>query len=528
MIARSPAFSLVAVLSLALGIAVNTTLFSVVSASLLRPLGGPGGGDLVRIGRSTRGEHQFRSLTYEEYAYLRTHASSLADVLGEQMEAVAMGGHDGSLSVAAEFVTANYFSMLQVPFAREPGRGFVIEWARSALKDSPALFGWKRSRLRSALAVVQVATSFVLLVGALLLFRSLVNSETLEIGFDPDPVVVASFEDLRSFGYDAHRVERFYEELLAQARALPGVEGAALANFVGEGSGHPIALAVPGRSPTSGQEMRVPVGRVSDGYFATVQRPLIRGRDFTTRDRAGAPLVAIVNEAIVRRFWPGEDPLGKRIQLGEDLSGHEIVGVARDAGYVSFAGGVGPFVFLPGFGSGTLHVRTPRSPTRALADIKRLAHEIEPSLPPFSGRTMRDAMASSLVPARITQAVFGVAGVIALLLTSGGLYGFVCYLLEQRLKEIGIRVALGASRRDVFRVIAGSAVKLALIGVAIGVALAAATMRLLSAFLYGLSPTDPLTFGGIAALLLFVTLAAGYAGARRGLHVDPMVVLRHE
>lgn len=794
MIARSPAFSLVAVLSLALGIAVNTTLFSVASASLLRPLGGPGGSDLMRIGRSTHGEHQFRSLTYEEYAYLRAHASSLADVLGEQMEAVAIGGHDGSQRVAAEFVTANYFSMLQISFAvgrgfvatkdqatgdgptvaisdglwrrrfganpdvvgaavlinnvqctivgvappgfagtfpgveielwlpvevagvikhrpgrseqpsmqligrlkrdvsiataraeldvlarrmaeenpaREPGRGFVIEWARgihpafarplstfllllmavvavvlliacanvanlllarasarrgelavrlalgasrgrvvrqllveslvlallgggaglmlsiwpvrllnalfsvpgpagaptslnlevdmrvllftaavtmltvlvfglapalqatrvdllSALKDSPALFGRKRSRLRSALAVVQVATSFVLLVGALLLFRSLVNSETLEIGFDPDTVVVASFEDLRSFGYDAHRVERFYEELLAQARALPGVEGAALANFVGEGSGHPIALAVPGRSPTSGQEMRVPVGRVSDGYFATVQRPLIRGRDFTKRDRAGAPLVAIVNEAIVRRFWPGEDPLGKRIQLGEDLSGHEIVGVARDAGYVSFAGGVGPFVFLPAFGSGTLHVRTPQSPTRALADIKRLAHEIEPSLPPFSGRTMRDAMASSLVPARITQAVFGVAGVIALLLTSGGLYGFVCYLLEQRLKEIGIRLALGASRRDVFRVIAGSAVKLALVGVAIGVALAAATMRLLSAFLYGLSPTDPLTFGGIAALLLFVTLAAGYAGARRGLYVDPIVVLRHE
>jgi predicted permease len=794
---RTPAFTLPAVASLALGIAVNTTLFSVVSASLLRPLGAPGSDDLVRIGRSVRGNQQFRSLEYQDFTYLRQHASSLADVLGQQMQALAVGGPDGSQMVPAELVTANYFSTLGVQpalgrgFTAEEGRGsgegpvvvvsdrfwrqrfgadaaivgrtvtvnnlqfvivgvapagfngtfpgvdidlwlpaamtnavnhrvdgrgppsmhligrlrpgvsiaaagaelqllarrmadenpardrdrgFAIARAQgvhpaigrplrvfllllmavvavvlliacanvaslllarasarrgelavrlalgasrgrvitqllveslvlallgggaglilavwpvhvlnfvfsvsgpagaptsldlhidarvflftavvtmlaalvfglmpalqatrvdliSTLKSSQSLHGRKQFRLRGALMIVQVALSFVLLVAAVLLTRSLRNSGTLDVGFEPDHVVVASFGDLRTFGYDRQRADRFYGEWLNLARTMPGVERAALAGFVPmHQNGGTVALTVPGLSSPSGQDgLSVPVGRVSDGYFATVLQPLIRGRDFTPRDRSGAARVAIVNEALARHFWPGEDAIGKRVGVGEDASGHEIVGIARDARYASFGGEVGPFVFLPAFSEArTLLVRTSGRPSGVLADLRRAAHDVEANLPPYTGRTMRDAMASSLVPARIVQIVFSVAGVIALLLASGGLYGLVCYTLEQRLKEIGIRVALGATRENVFYVMVGSAVRLTAAGAAIGLAIAMAAMRLLSTLLYGLSPTDPLTFGGIAALLVFVTLGAGYAAARKGLDVDPMAALRHE
>jgi hypothetical protein len=256
---------------------------------------------------------------------------------------------------------------------------------------------------------------------------------------------------------------------------------------------------------------------------------LVRGRDFTRHDRFGAR-VAMVNEALARRYWPGGDALGKRLRLGEDLAEHEIIGIAKKARYASFGGEVQPFVFLPFAREGWVHVRVSPSlnASNALAHIRRLAHAIDPRVPMARGQTMREAMALSLVPARLGKAVFGITGLIALLLAFIGLNGLVYYTLEQRMKEIGIRVALGATRRAVFRVVVGRTVRLTAIGIALGGAVAAALTRLLAALLYDVSPTDPLTFGAIAALLLLVTLVAGYAAARKGLDVDPIIVLRHE
>jgi putative ABC transport system permease protein len=407
----------------------------------------------------------------------------------------------------------------------------------SSLKGSRSLSGMPRTRFRGALMVVQVALSSILLIAAVLLFRSLRNIGTLDAGFEPDGVVVSSF-DLRTLGYERPRVDAFYTELLRRARTLPGVERAALADFVpmGDPGG---TMTVPGMTPPAGQERFVlPYGLVSDAYFATVRQPLIRGRDFTADDRVGAPMVAIVNEALARRFWPGEDPLGKRMRLArEDELEIEIVGVAKNARYASFGGDIGPLVLLPTLQHPgpplilhirtSAHVRTGARTSDARADIQRLVREIDPSVP-FNGQTMREGMATSLVPARIAQLVFGVSGAVALLLAAGGLYGLVCYTVAQRAREIGIRIALGASRRNVFRVIVGRAATLTAIGVAIGTVIAAALMRFMSALLYGLSPTDPLTFSGIAMLLVSVALLAGYAAARKGLAVDPMVVLRNE
>lgn len=396
-----------------------------------------------------------------------------------------------------------------------------------ALTDPASSPGRSRSRLRGTLLAVQVACSFVLLVAAVLLFRSGRNTARIDVGFDPDPVVVTSF-NLQMLGYERERTEWFFSELLRRARALPGIERAALSEFVPMGGrGTSLPVAIPGVAP-SDDRVSIPYNSVSDGYFAAIGHALVRGREFTERDRTGQP-VAIVNEAMARRFWPGEETLGKRIRVGEDYLEREVVGIARDARYSSFGGEIRPFLFVPlaKYPSMlTLYVRSARA-TDARAAVAGIARELDANVPQRA-RPMREEMALALVPLRVARLVFGAAGIIALLLAAGGLYGLVSYTLEQRLKEIGIHVALGATRGDVFRIIVGGAVRLSAAGLALGFLLAAATTRLLTSFLYGLSPTDPATFAGIAGLLVLVTLAAGFGAARHGLNVDPMVVLRRE
>jgi predicted permease len=407
----------------------------------------------------------------------------------------------------------------------------------SALKDPKSAPDRKRSRLRGGLVVIQVAVSVVLMVGAVLLFRSVHNSARIDLGFDADRVAVVSF-NLQTIGYDSARAQEFYRELLDRARGLSAIERASLADFVPMGGrGAAVAVFNPGSTLPSGQQqLSAAYNRVSDGYFATVGQPLIRGRDFTLQDRPGAPLVAIVNEALARRFWPNEEALGKRIRIvsepGDDGTEREIVAVAKDAKYGSFGGEVGPFLFMPareGFGRAqTLHLRTSLAPSPILALMDDLVREIDSNVVSQSSQTMREAMSFALLPTQVAQTVLGVAGVIALLLSAGGLYGLVCYTLEQRLKEIGIRVALGASRDSVFRLLVGGTVRLTAIGVTIGVLVAAGAMRLLTSLLIGLSPTDPLTFVGTAALMLAIALGAGYVAARKGLGVDPLDVLKYE
>jgi predicted permease len=406
----------------------------------------------------------------------------------------------------------------------------------SALKDPQSVPDRRRSRLRGLLVVVQVTVSVVLMVGAVLLFRSVRNGARIDLGFDPDRVAVVAF-NLQPVGYDNARAEQFYGELLRRARGLPGVERAALADFVPMGGRGGTRIVLNPRSTlSSGQDqVAAAYNRVSDDYFATVGQPLRRGRGFTSHDRPGAPLVAIVNEALARRFWPDEEAIGKRIRLvsepGDPGVEREIVGVAKDAKYGSFGGDVGPFVFIPaleGFGrTQTLHVRAAAHQS-VLAAISDLVREIDGNVVPQSSQTMREAMSLALVPAQIAQTVLGVSGVIALLLATGGLYGLVCYTLQQRLKEVAIRVALGASRGDVFRLIVGSTLRLTAVGVALGVLLGAAAMRLLASLLIGLGPTDPLTFAAVVVLMALVTLGAGYVAARNGLDVDPMAVLKYE
>lgn len=293
----------------------------------------------------------------------------------------------------------------------------------------------------------------------------------------------------------------------------------------GMSAGVKVAGAAAGAAPVS-----VRLNAVSDGYFATIRHRLVRGREFTRADRTGPP-VAIVNEEMARRFWPAGNALGQRIRLEDDEQDREIIGIAGAARYGSFGADVGPYVFLPLSrypAMLTLLARSEAPPAHTLANIRRIAHELDPTVAAQRGETLREAAALALVPVRVGRLVFGVAGTIALLLASGGLYGLVCYTLQQRVKEIGIRIALGATRRDVFSTLVGGAVRITAIGVVFGAGLALAVTRLLTTLLYGVSPTDIATFTAIAALLIAISTIAGYAAARQGLNTDPMVVLRRE
>lgn len=405
----------------------------------------------------------------------------------------------------------------------------------AALKDLPSAFGPVRSRLRGGLMIGQVALSVVLLVAAALLVRSVHNGATADVGFDPDGVVVAPF-NLETLAYDQQRAAAFFSRLIERARGLPGVESAAIADFAPMGDrGHRVAVRVPaGSTPAAPGELAVGYNRVTEDFFATIRQRVTRGRGFVASDRsvAGAGAVAVINEALARRLWLGEDPIGRRLAVAGEATEREVVGVVADARFSSFGGEVGPFLYVPmppSYGRFlTLHVRSTEAPSPALAGIRRLAREIDPIAAPTGARTLREAMSFRLIPARIARAVFGIAAAIALLLAATGLYGLVSYSLQQRMREIGIRVALGADRRRVFHVIAGGAVRLTLVGLVLGVILAVASTRLLSSLLVGLSPTDPASFAAVAALLLVVSLGAGYAAARRGMSVDPMAVLRHE
>jgi predicted permease len=406
--------------------------------------------------------------------------------------------------------------------ALQATRADVLGALRSAASPFAA-----RSRLRATLISAQVALAVVFMIAATLLFRSVRNGAALDLGFDPDSVVVASF-DMTQLGYEREQSAALFDELLRRVRASPGVQHAAVADFAPLGArGSRTRVALPG-DPSRRAEPAY--NGVSEGFLTTIRYPLVRGRDFLAADRTAAPSVVIVNETLARRLWPGEDALSRRLRVGDESVEREVIGVVGDARFTSY-GDVAPLVLLPlpsTYGRFlTLHVRTSLGSAEALADIRRVASELEPNVPVI-GETLRETTSFRLIGTRIARGVFGIAGVIALLLAAVGLYGLVAYSAQQRMREIGIRVALGASRRAVFAVLVGGAARMTLVGVAAGILLALGASRLIAGFLYGLSPTDPLTYVAVAALLLVMALASGYAAARRGLRVDPMSVLRSE
>jgi putative ABC transport system permease protein len=279
--------------------------------------------------------------------------------------------------------------------------------------------------------------------------------------------------------------------------------------------------------------MEVALTSVGPGYFETMRIPLRRGRTFTADDLPGTPLAAIVNEAFVRRYLGGQEAIGRRLRLrGPDAPATEIVGVVRDGKYRTLGEEARPFVYLPLLqdyvGEATLIARTEGSPAAVAALLQRRLVEIDPRIPVFDVKTMDEHLRFTLLPARLAASVLGLFGLVALLLSGLGLYGVMSYLVSQRSREMGIRIALGARPEDVVRLVVGQGMRLTLFGMIGGIGAALGVTHLVAGLLYGISPTDPWTFAAVTSVLAAVALLACLLPARRAAAVDPNVALRFE
>ena len=419
--------------------------------------------------------------------------------------------------------------------------GLVPAWNASrpdlvpALKDGGTGLGGqiRRSKLVSVFVVAQVAMSLVLLVTAGLFLRTLGKALRVDPGVDTRNAIAVSF-DLRLQGYDDAQQGVFYARLLEHVRGLPGVTAASLAS-PRPLSQRMISAAVVPEGWTPGQSsFNMAYSAVWPGYFTAAGTPLLKGRDFTTHDRRGAPPVVIINETLARRLWPEQDPIGKRLRFPwGDEPFMEVIGVAGNGKYHELTEEPRGFIYVPERQRAeltdiTLLVRASGDPRPLVPALADAIHALDRNLPLFQIVTFEDALQDWLDKERGATAVLGVFGGLALLLATLGLYGVMAYAVTQRTKEVGVRMALGAPSRRVLREFVFEGVRFALIGVAIGLALAAAVTRVANRFLYGVEATDFLTFAGGAAALTVVAALASWIPARRASRVDPMVALRAE
>ena len=398
-----------------------------------------------------------------------------------------------------------------------------------------------RRYVRSALIVGEVALALMLLVGAGLLLRSFERLSSQLPGFQPENLLVADLPlSTNAYAKSTDRMT-FFDRVLEKLRATPGVKSAGGATTLPvTGTGSAIHFNIEGRAPKSPHDYVIIGYRpVTAGYLETLGVPLVRGRFIAASDTDTAPYVAVINEAAVRQYFPDADPIGKRIQLGaipdNTVPWMEVVGIVGDlkqdlAGepkaemYVPVRQGDS---LLPVF-TLSMVLRTERDPLSEASALRSAVRDINPDQPVVRVRTMQENISGSVSEPRFRATLLAIFAGMAFVLAIVGLYGLMVYSVTQRVPEIGIRMTLGADRRSVFSMVISQGLRLALYGVLIGVAGSIGFGRVLSGFLYGVSPSDPVTILGVAALLVVVALVASYLPARRAVRVDPIVALRYE
>ena len=402
-----------------------------------------------------------------------------------------------------------------------------------ALKDETSMGGFRRSRLRNSLVVAQVSLSLVLLISAGLIVRSLQAAQRMRPGFNPENAVALSF-DTSLQGYDEARARALQLQVLERARTLPGAQAAAItSNLPLSINYNSTAIFVEGSAPTSASELPLAVPfEVSPGYFEAMGMQM-RGRDFRIDEDKTESRVLLVNETFARRFFPNQDPIGKRVNWsGPENPFWEIIGVVPDGKYNSLGEAPKPALYRPFLrspnGAGTLVVRTRDNPRATLTALRTEVQKLDPSLPLYGLKTLKEHMGTSLFPARMAAIALGSFGVLALLLAAVGIYGVMSHVVAGRTREIGLRMAIGAQRGDVRQLILRQGMLLAALGSVAGLIIAFGGAQLLKSLLYGVSPSDPLTFSLVSVLLLSVALFACWIPARRATRVDPMVALRAE
>jgi predicted permease len=333
-------------------------------------------------------------------------------------------------------------------------------------------------------------------------------------------------------GYDEGRGREFYRRLVERTRNLPGVQSTTLARRLPLTLGG-IAFAnvtIDGYAPVPEEDMRLNYETVGAHYFQTMRIPLVRGRDFDERDNERAQRVVVINETMAHRYWPKGNALGQRLKLTNDWL--EVVGVAKDVKNRSLSEAPQPFLYLPLFqdyrSNMIVVARTATNPEQAFHAVQAEVAALDPEMPIFDVKTFEEHIGVSLFLQRMAATLLSIFGLLALSLAALGLYGVMAYAVNQRTRELGIRISIGAARGDVLKLILGQAVALAAIGITGGLVTALAATRFAANLLYGISPADPVTFSSIAALLLLVAVVAGYFPARRATRIDPMIALRSE
>jgi putative ABC transport system permease protein len=410
------------------------------------------------------------------------------------------------------------------------------------LKDgAPARLG--RGRLRGAFVVAQVALSLVLVCGAFLVLRGLGRAAAIDPGFDGAPVLAVPV-DLVLSGYDEAGTVGFEARVRERAGAVPGVTAVALSANVHLDPLSTVrrGITVEGYARGADEDMEVHAAAVGAGFFQALGLPLVRGRGFTEADRPGAPPVAVVNETFARRYWPGQDPLGRRLSTsGPQGPFLEVVGVARDAKYGTLGEDPRAFFYVAfaqdhrfvrsigEFVPATVLVRTSGGDPRAhAAAVQQAVQDVDPQVSLSPVRPFADLVGLSTLPSRIAGAVLLAFGALGLGLAALGLSGVVAQSVGQRTREFGVRVAIGARRGQIVRLALDEGLRLVAVGLVLGLGLGLALARLASSLLFGLSTVDPVTFVGAPALLLCVAVGAAWVPARRASRVDPVACLRSE
>jgi putative ABC transport system permease protein len=396
----------------------------------------------------------------------------------------------------------------------------------------------RRQRLRAGLVVVQIAVSFVLLIGAGLMIRSFGRLLTVDPGFNPDRVLTLNISPNFSRYTQNTQYVALGDSILRNVRALGGVESAALSSSFpfsplaltsGPGS---VSFDVDGRLLSTGDlRPRVDITGVSPGYFETIRQPLLRGRTFTDHDGAEAMKVAVINQSMAFHRFPSEDPLGKRISFDGGKNWITITGIVGDAREYGLGRAVGDEVYLPvdqsGF-AGSLLVRTAVDPMSITTLIRKALHDVDPQLAVDQVATIERLQHESLASPRITTTLLGIFAGLALLISASGIAGIMALTVSQRTRELGIRMALGQSKGSVVRMVVQQGLAIALAGTALGLVGAIVLGRLLSSLLYATSPTDISTFAGVSLLFIVVAGLACFLPVRRATRIDPFTALRQE
>ena len=425
-------------------------------------------------------------------------------------------------------------------FGLAPAIGAARENLVDSLKEGSQKSGGSRisPRLRNALLVSQVALALVLVVSAGLLTRTLFQLLGADGGFNAERVLTFQLP-LPALKYaDQDHIVTLFQNVLERLRAMPGVQSAGIGETVPlGGEGESTVIRTPDRPAASQKEM--PFANftiISPGYFSAIGTPLLRGRDFQETDTKDSMPVAIVNVAMERKFWAREGALGKQVGPGSTRYPLlTIVGVVPDVKHASLREETAPEMYVlynqkpwPSMLNMRVALRTKAAPAGVTESVREAVHAIDPDLPLAKVATLATLVDDSMSQPRFSVLLLGSFGVLALLLAAIGMYGVISYSVLQRTQEIGIRMALGAQRHKVFRMVLGQGARLAAMGIAIGLVAALGVTRLMARFLFGVRPTDPLTFAGVSLLLLGIALLACYLPARRAMRVDPMVALKYE